>query len=384
MDFLSRSFRQDPYPHYARLQAAAGPVVRNPQGSQWLVLDYAGVKRVLTDHAAFSSQVVPPGGRAPDWMVFSDPPRHTQLRELVNRGFTPRALKGMEGTIERISLELLSSVSGAGEMDLVKDYASRLPTLVMAEILGIPPEQRDTFQSWTEAIMGLSYSALGGPVAARNTERHAQVRAEMEEYLRAALACRRSELLNRLHDEGLELKDILGFFQLLLAAGSETTTHLISNAWLCLQDHPEERERLRGDLSLLPGAIEELLRFRSPGQMMFRATRCEVELQGQSIPAGQFVMAMLGSANRDPLVFPEADCFRPERRPNPHLAFGAGIHFCLGAGLARLEARIALEHLLTRLGHWQVLTPDWEPCSPLHMYGPASLRVGFRSLIAYP
>jgi cytochrome P450 len=273
-------------------------------------------------------------------------------------------------------------------MELVGEYATPLPTLVIAEMLGVPLEDRPRFMRWSDAIMGLSYSVTGGEAAQRMIAAHAAVKAEIDAYLVEQIEARRraprEDLLTRLvgaevDGERLSPEDIRGFFQLLLAAGTETTTNLITNAILAFLDFPGELARLRADPSLLPSAIEEVLRFRSPAQMMFRETRRDVELGGKTIPAGKLLLVMIGSANRDPAVFPEPDRFDIARHPNPHIAFGHGIHFCIGAPLARLEARVALGHLLERLDGIELADEGlWKPRKALLAYGPAELPIRFR------
>jgi len=176
------------------------------------------------------------------------------------------------------------------------------------------------------------------------------------------------------------MEDILGFFQLLLSAATETTTNLIDNAVLSFIENPAQLRRLRDDPSLLGSAIEEVVRFRSPGQAMFRETTRDVELHGRTIPAGAFVLVMVGSANRDPLRFADADVFDIARDPNPHIAFGHGIHYCLGAALARLEARVALTDLFDRIESIELASDEpWEPRKALHVHGPARLPIRFSS-----
>lgn len=213
--------------------------------------------------------------------------------------------------------------------------------------------------------------------------------AQMNDYLGTLLAQRlaepRGDLLTRLlqaevDGERLSQKDILGFFQLLLLAATETTTNLINNAMLCFIDNPEQLEKVRAMPSLLPLAIEEALRYRSPVQWMFRVTRQDVELHGRAIPAGQMILAMIGAANRDPKQFLKPDLFDVERDPNPHVAFGHGVHFCLGAALARMEARVALDCLLKNMEQFELAgSKCWEPRKGLHVHGPISLGLKFRA-----
>jgi len=378
-DLFSDAARRDPYPAYDALRVA-GPVSREPRTGLWLVTDYDGVRRVLSDPDAFSSRY------GPDWLIFADPPRHTKLRGLVSRAFTPRSVAALEPRIRELSGELLARVIGRREVDLVADFAAPLPMLVIAEMLGIPAADRVRFQAWADAILAMSYTIGGPPDLARAASgRFAAVTAEMGGYLAGLLADRRAaprdDLLTRLSaaevdGERLTHEEVLGFFQLLLLAGSETTTNLIANAVLCFTAHPDQLARLRTTPDLLPSAIEEVLRYRSPLQWMYRIARRDVELRGVTVPTGAMVLAVIGSANRDPAAFPDAGRFDVGRDPNPHLAFGHGPHFCLGAPLSRLEARVALADLLGRVDAIELATAaPWAPRPGLHVHGPARLPV---------
>lgn len=384
--FFSDDVRRNPYHWYAQVRSSS-PVLHDPRSDLWMLFDYASVKRAMDDHETFSSAVTPPTGRAPDWLVFQDPPRHTMLRAIVMRTFTPRAIAALEPRIRDLSRELLDASIARGEMDLVADYAGPLPVLVIAELMGIPLDDRDRFARWSHAIVNLSYAIVGGEEAARAIREHAPAREEMRTYITHLAESRRSaprdDLLTRLvqaevDGQRLTTEEILGFFQLLLSAATETTTNLIDNAVLCFLEHPDQLERLRRSPELLSSAIEEVVRYRSPGQAMFRETRCEVELHGRTIPAGKFVLVMVGSANRDPAQFADPDRFDIARNPNPHIAFGRGIHFCLGAALARLEARVALSDLFGRLDDIALADDEpWEPRRALHVHGPARLPIRF-------
>ena len=387
MHFIfSDDVRRDPYHWYAQVREAS-PVLRDPRSGMWMLFDYDSVKRAMNDHEAFSSVVHPPTGRAPEWLVFLDPPRHSNLRAIVMRTFTPRAISGLEPRIRELSRALLDEHIGRGEMDLVDDYAGPLPVMVIAELIGIPLEDRPRFMRWSEAIVNLSYAIAGGAAAAQAVREHAPARAEMLAYVTELAARRRVEpkddLLTRLVEaevdgERLSIEDILGFFQLLLSAATETTTNFIDNAVLSFIEHPDQLARLRYNPDLLPWALEEALRYRSPGQAMFRETTHDVEMHGQVIPAGSFVLVMVGSANRDPKRFVNADVFDIGRDPNPHIAFGHGIHFCIGAALARLEARVALTDLFSRMDAITLASDEpWEPRKALHVHGPAHLPIRF-------
>jgi cytochrome P450 len=273
-------------------------------------------------------------------------------------------------------------------MDLAADYSVPLPMMVIAEMLGIPVADRPSFKRWNDVILNMSHTVPGGKEAAGASNEFIAVTAEMNEYLAGLLDDRRAvprdDLLTRLvqaevDGEWLTQNEILGFFQLLLLAGSETTTNLINNAILCLLENPQELARLREKPELLPSAIEEVLRYRSPVLAMFRQTKREAQVHGQVIPPGKLVLTMIGSANRDPRLFHDAGKFNIARDPNPHLAFGHGVHFCLGAPLSRLEARIALADLLERLKGFTLASDEpWEPRKAFHVHGPARLPIRFQ------
>lgn len=367
--FFSDDVRRNPYPWYEQVRAAS-PVLCDPSSGIWMLFDHASVKRAMNEPEVFSSRAAPPGGLPFDWLVFSDPPRHTMLRAIIMRAFTPRSIEQLEPRIRALSAELLDRAAppgrSGGTMDLVADYAAPLPTTVIAEMLGIPGTDRERFQRWSEAIVNLSYSISGGEEGARAQREFREARREIAAYLADGLADRRrtprEDLLTRLVQgevDGQRLTDdeITGFFILLLSAATETTTNLIDNAMLCLIDHPDQRARLERDPSLLPAAIEEVVRFRSPASIMFRATTRDVELHGQTIPAGRLVLLMIGSANRDPAQFADPERFDIARAPTQHIGFGHGIHFCLGAPLGRMEGEIAFTSLLSRFPSLRLAVP---------------------------
>jgi len=381
MNLFSDEMRRNPYPAYDQLRSSS-PLLHDPQSNLWMLFDYEGVKRVLSDHGTFSSRY------GPEWLIFLDPPRHAKLRGLISQAFTPRTVASLEPRIRELSRELLDQSIERGEMDLAADFSVPLPMMVIADMLGIPVADRTRLKRWSDVILYMSYT-IGGPEeeSSRAIEQFRAVTLEMSGYLAGLLDQRRigpqDDLLSRLvsaeiDGQRLTPEDILGFFQLLLLAGSETTTNLINNAILCLIEYPDQLARLKERLDLLPSAIEEVLRYRSPLQWMYRVPTREVELHGQAIPAGKLVLVMIGSANRDPLQFPNADRFDIARDPNPHLAFGHGVHFCLGAPLARLEARIALADLLERMKRFDLASQEpWEPRKGLHVHGPTRLPIRF-------
>ena len=358
-DFFSAEMRRNPFPMYDQVRNAA-PVFHVAPFDIWMVFDFDGVKRALVDHGTFSSDLahVPGHGNPGEWFIFFDPPRHTTLRNLISRAFTPRVVAKLEPRIRELSRQLLDEVIERGAMDLAADYAVPLPMLVIAEMLGVPVEEWPRYRQWSDVILKLANTSARDETAVRAVEEYRAVTEEMRRFLPDLIARRRADrrddLLTRLVEadvdgERLTAEEILGFVQLLLVGGQETTANLINNAALCFLEYPDQLARLRAAPELLPSAIEEVLRYRSPVQWMPRATRCDANLHGQSIPAGKLVLPIIGSANRDPKQFPDAGRFDIGRDPNPHLAFGHGIHSCLGAPLARLEARIALTDFLERV-----------------------------------
>jgi cytochrome P450 len=387
MELFSEEMRRNPYPLYKQMRTAS-PLLHVPQFGLWMVFDYDGVKRAINDPAEFSSAAAAGGGTPFDWLIFSDPPRHTKWRAIIMRAFTPRMVASLETRIQDLSGQLLRPFIECGEMDLATDYAAQLPLMVIAEMLGIPLADRPQFKRWSDAILGLANTITGGEGAhlAANMWRAATM--EMRPYLAAQLELRHAiptdDLLSRLvtaevDGERLTEDEILGFFQLLLLAGSETTTNLINNAVLCFTERRDQYDRVKAAPDLIPSAIEEVLRYRSPLQAVFRQTTCDVTMYGQTIPKGSLVLPMIGSANRDPSHFAEPDRFDIARDPNPHVAFGHGPHFCLGAPLARLEAKIALEDLLSQLDEVQLASDEpWEPRDALHVHGPTRLPIRFK------
>lgn len=397
LNFLSDDMRRDPFPIYDHLRTNC-PVWLEPQSGLWMIFDYAGVKQALSDTNAFGSDLASIAAHpTPPWLVFNDPPRHTKLRNIISQAFTPRMVAGLEPRIHSLSQELLDRSIERGQMDLAADYSVPLPMRVIADMIGIPDTDWPRYVRWSNATLKLSYTirgiSPGGEVVAQATSEYHDALTEMRAYLPRLIDERRSkareredspgDLLERLvaaevDGERLSPEELLGFFQLLIVGGQETTTNLINNAVLCLLENPDQLALLRRSPERLATAIEEVLRYRSPFQFLFRGTRRDVEMHGQTIPAGKLVLLMVGSANRDPKQFADAHRFDITRDPNPHLAFGHGIHFCLGAGLSRLEARVALGDILQRLPGLELASREpWQPRPALHVHGPLRLPVRF-------
>jgi cytochrome P450 len=361
--------RRDPYPFYAAMRRAS-PVVYDERAAYWAVYRYRDVRQVLFDHDAFSSDrtrllagqdpATIEQVRVASSLVGTDPPRHRLLRDLVSRAFTPRAIARLEPRIAELTHALLDQVLPAGQMDLITDLAYPLPVTVIAEMLGVPTSDRPIFKRWADALLSASRGELPTAVDSPIVRERLRLQQEMTDYFRDTVQRRRAapkdDLISGLvaaEVEGQRLSEpeILAFANLLLIAGHITTTNLLGNAMLCLLEHPGQLARLRAQPALVPSAVEEVLRYDGPVQAIARFVARDTEVGGQSLRAGQRVLGWIGSANRDESVFAEPERFDVARDPNPHLAFGFGIHFCLGAPLARLEARMALSSLLARLEH---------------------------------
>jgi cytochrome P450 len=349
---------------WLRQQRAAGSVHYDAQQQLWQVFGYADVQRVLTDPAAFSSDFSVLLPSQPDFELFAkgnfvrmDPPKHRQLRSLITQAFTPHVVAGLAPRIRAVATALLDELSGTARFDVVDRLAYPLPVIVIAELLGIPVADRVIFRQWADALFSRNNQSTGIRVDAATLEAFVPTIREMNRYLLAYIQHRRThpadDLTSRLvgaEIDGARLDDqeIVGFVGLLLLAGHITTTALLGNAILTLDEHPAAAAALRTDATGLPTALEEVLRYRPPFPRLARRTATEVELGGHVIAANQIILLWIAAANRDATQFPDPDRFDIHRVPNQHLAFGHGIHFCLGAPLARLEATLALGLLLER------------------------------------
>ena len=357
-DVFSAEFREDPYPEYAELRREQ-PVYQEPRYGGYLLTRFDDVLEALLDAETFSSaqgpgpapSTTPPSAAA---LPATDPPYHDQLRALVSRAFTPRRVAASEGRVEALARKLVDELDGDA-FDVVPALSIPLPVVVIAEMLGVEPERLADFRRWSDAFVGLLESeptpellqAAGGLTTYFN-ELAEKRRRDPQDDLVSALV--QAEIDGR----RLTQAELDGFFIILLVAGNETTTNLISNQLNILAQRPELWRRLREDRSLVPLAIEETVRFDTPVQNLGRQTTRDVVVRGVEIPKDSRVIVSYGAANRDPEAFEAPDEFRPEREEKRHLGFGQGVHFCLGAGLARLEGRIALNALLDR---FEVLEP---------------------------
>lgn len=378
LDLASPAFKADPFPFYARLRAEEPvcPVVLPDKQVVWLVTRYDDVAMVLKDERFAKDRkraLAPEQMKKQPWvpalfrplernMLDVDPPDHTRLRALVQKAFTPSVVEQVRQRIARLTEDLLRRAIERGRMmDLVRDYALPLPTTIIAEMLGVPIEDRHKFHRWSRAIV---QSNPSGWRMVRAIPSAVLFLRYIRKLVKARRASPRSDLVSALvqvEEAGDQLSEdeLLAMVFLLLIAGHETTVNLIGNGTLALLAHPEQMAKLRNEPALIKSAVEELLRHSGPLEMATeRFTREPVTIADRTIPRGSLVHAVLASANRDERQFPNPDAVDITREPNRHLAFGLGIHYCLGAPLARLEAQIALDTLLRRVSALRLTVPS--------------------------
>lgn len=360
------AFLENPFPFY-EIGRQMSPLYLDSQGI-WLVFGYNDIQAILKDNQAWSSQFVAPAGveaPPPPSMLGSDPPRHGRLRGLVSQAFTPRMIEQLEPRIREIANDLVDRIAHNGQADIVEALAYPLPVIVIAEILGVPPEDRDRFKWWSDEVV----STLGtGVSSGQERDLPMTVFEEMRVYFTKMVEERRANPRNdlisglvaaELEGERLTFDELLQMLVLLLVAGNETTTNLIGNAVIEFMNHPDQLQHVLDEPALLPSAIEEVLRFSSPVQATIRRATRENIVNGKTIAPDQRALVWIAAANRDPGVFSDPGTFDVGRTPNRHISFGHGPHFCLGAPLARLEARIALETFLANVTNFQ--RTDSEP-----------------------
>jgi len=389
---LMPEFHSNPYPFYRALREE-DPVHQSPLGF-WVCTRYDDAVMILRD-PRFGREgmakrmearlgLTQDTSRARD-MLFQDPPDHTRLRALVSRAFTPRVVEVMRPHIQEIVDGLLDRVDGARAMDVIEDLAYPLPVTVICEMLGVPAADQDIFKSWSTDI-ARSLDAAILPADSDAIPRGRDARLGLADYFRSLIATRRKDpkpdLLSALiaaEEEGNKLSEgeLVSTCMLLLIAGHETTVNLIGNGLLALLQHPDQLRALRDDPGLIQTGVEELLRFDGPVQRTGRMTTAEVEIGDKRIPRDSVVVSVIGAANRDPKQFADPDRLDVSRKDNRHIAFGFGIHFCLGAPLARLEGQLALGTLLRRMPKLALVSdvPEWRESSTLR--GLKSLPVTF-------
>jgi cytochrome P450 len=409
-------WREDPYPVYRQLRDES-PVHWAPRSKVWCVSRYEDALEVLKQTETFSSRAMfsvlmnggseempplrwtavkmltryawrtrmnPLGFPTARNLIVEDPPVHDALRSIVNRGFSPRRIESWEPRIRELVDELLAGLRGGGRFDLVRDFAIPLPVTIIAEMLGVEPERMRDFKSWSDTVI----SGMTGPKRTTAPDPpHPEVWdaiVELNAYLAKVVRRRKQApaddvisvvLAQRGGDVALTTLEVVQFVQILLVAGNETTTNLIGNAVQALLDHPEVLRRAVGDPALVPALVEETLRFDAPIQLVFRTALRDTEIAGTRIPAGSTVAPILGSANRDERRFPDPDRFDPAREARGHLGFGFGTHFCLGASLARLEGRAALEALVPELPRLAAPATRPERLDSFLVRGPARMEL---------
>jgi len=378
-DPLDEAVRRDPFPLYARGRREL-PVLphRGLPLRLFSVFRYADCQAILRDDRTWSNDFQTLAGLdeaelPPPSMLGMDGAEHHRLRSLVNKAFTPRIVKRLEERMAQIADDLVATAVAAGEVDLVQALTYPLPVTIIAEIIGVPVRDREQFKQWSDQAVALLGAGFFGAIDPERLRRQRALLDEMHAYFVPLAEERRRDPredlitgLVQVEHEGSRLshEEMLAMLTLILVAGNETTTTLIGNAVLELLAHPDSLRQLREDPALLPRAIEEVLRFASPVQFDPRRATRDLELGGQPIQENDMVLCWLGSANRDEEVFEEPDRFDIRRAPNPHLAFGFGVHYCMGSNLARLEAEVALRALLQRAPHWERAGSDPLPLHP--------------------
>ena len=357
-DPTSSRILNDPYDTYDRLRAK-DPIHRMRLINGWVLTRYEDVDMVLRDHRRFSKD----DGQEDEYrsMLHHDPPDHTRLRSLVSKAFTPRAVRELHPRVQRIVDELLDDLNGENRFDLIERFAFPMPVTVIAEMLGVPAQDMNRFKRWSNDV-SLTIEPSLRDDQIRRVERATE---ELYDYFENIIEERRREpqddmitaLLNA-EDEGDRLthEELLGALVLLLVAGNETTRNLIGNGMRALLKNSDQLQKLRHNPRLLDSAIDELLRYDSPVQLDGRLVHNDIEVAGQRIRAGQRVLCAIGAANRDPAMFTEPDKLDIGREEKSHIAFGRGIHHCLGAPLALLEARAAFSAILNRFSHIELVS----------------------------
>ncbi len=396
----------DPYAVFKTLRAT-DPVHWSPVLRGWVLTRYADVRAALFDPRLSADRITPfVNSLSPEkreylsglervltrWAVFVDPPAHTRLRALINKAFTPRAIAGLAGMIRETVDGLIddfiarTAQDGQGRIDLIADFSYPLPALVIARILGVPDEDIVLFKGWSDDLAAFVGSAQATP---DKYERAARGAAEMDTYFRAIVRDRRANpprgdvigALVAAEEAGRALSEdeLVGTAVLVLFAGHETTANLIGNGMIALLRQPDALQRLRDHPGLAESAVEELLRIDAPAASVTRVARADMVLGGRAIRAGDRLFLMINAANRDPAVFPDPDRLDLARNPNPHVAFGYGPHYCVGAPLARLEAQIAFERLLARLKHIALADERLEWSDNLVLRGVKQLPLSYRT-----
>jgi cytochrome P450 len=375
----------DPYPNYRRVREAA-PVYWSELLGSWVLTRYADIKAALLDQRLSAAltreaqaaqlsedlrrQLAPVDELLGRWVLFQDNPAHRRIRQALSAAFNARVIEQLRPRIQQRADDLIDAARERGEMDLVADFALQLPAMVIAELLGMPGTEYQRFQDWVHTIA--LYFAIG---SLGNVVTIAALRATVEEmagYMAEIVADHRrrpkDDLVGNLiafeqQGERLSEVEILSQCMLLLHGGYESTMNTISSGMLHILRNPEQRRLISANPGLAGAAVEEAMRYEPAFQFVVRAAMCDLAIEGQAIQSGQQIVCVLGAANRDPAQFADPERFDIRRHPNPHLAFGYGPHFCIGAMLSRMEGQIAFSTLLRRLGDLQLAndTPEWRP-----------------------
>ncbi len=380
---------EDPYPVYARLRAEA-PVYRNEELGIWALSRHADVLAGFKDSERMSNRLgvsIEPSASHPEAhrtasFLAMDPPRHDQIRSLVSRAFTPRRVSALEPRMRELTIGCLDAFAGEGRCDFIRDFAGTLPMAVISEMMGVPEGDRDWLRERADIVVHREQDMLDVPVAGMEAS------FEMFDYFARLIADRRrspaedmtSALLDaEIDGERLSDHDVGGFLFLMIIAGNETTTKMLGNAMYWLWRNPQQRALVAADPGLIPVWVEETLRYDNSTQALKRTLTRDVEMHGVKMAEGDKVMLLVGSANRDENVFPDADRFDIRRDTTAMLSFGHATHFCLGASLARLEGRVALEEVWPRMKNFEVLTDGIERVHSVNVRGFASLPMEFET-----
>lgn len=402
-DLNSAEFLRNPYPVYDRLRVN-DPIFWSAENNFWLFTSYADIVSLIQNDHLSSNRIGAHASRMPpeakehfrpfftavsSWMLMIDPPDHTRLRGLVNKAFTPAVVENMRSLVQKLVDDMIASVTKQGRMDVMSDVANPLPATVIAEMLGVPATDQQQFKAWSDDIA----MALGGIDSARSREELFALYdlaqksfLSLSSYFREKVAALRlkprDNLLSALiqaEEQGDRLSEAELFSNcvLLMIAGHETTTNLIGNGILALLRNPEQKEALAVNPNTIVSAVEELLRYDSPVQKMGRIAMEDIHIAGKQIAKGQLICLSFAAGNRDPEQFVAPAQLDLTRKPNRHLAFGHGLHYCVGAALARLEGQITINTMLARMPNLRLDTEDLEWNRNLTLRGLKSLPVTF-------
>lgn len=390
----------DPYPLYDQVRTH-DPVHWNQADNSWYVMRYADLMSIIRDDRLsserFKTMVMslseeeqkrysPFIESVTSWILMSDPPSHTRIRSLVNKAFTPRMIENMRARIQTLVDGMLDKVQGNGRMDVIADLAVPLPGIVISDMLGVPEEGQPQFKKWSNDIARGLESSTGAGSATERLEMGQKSLLELSEYFRGIIKSLKEQpkdnLLNSLVEveeagDRLTEQELVANCVMIMFAGNETTTNLIGNGILALLQNPEQKQLLQEDSGLIGSAVEELLRFDAPIQKTRRTAKVDIELGGKTIKAGDLIAMCYASANRDPEQFEEPDRLDIMRADNRHASFAQGIHYCLGAALARMEGQIAISTLLSRMPNLKLETNDLERNPSLVFWGLKALPVTF-------